>query len=92
MGNEQGEYGERLAAVETEVRALMSMLTRIESKLDASYANFVTKDILTEMLRSRDEKIARLEDDIRTKKKAWPQWASNVIAALALAYAWYHNR
>lgn len=80
MGNEQ----ERLAALE-------AILQRVESKLDKMVDNYPTRHEIEEMLRSRDERIGRLEESERSKRQTYPNWVGTVIAAVALLYSWYHG-
>lgn len=80
MGNEQ----ERLAALE-------AILQRVESKLDKMVDNYPTRNEIEEMLRSRDERIARLEEGERAKRQTYPNWVGTVIAGVALFYSWYHG-
>jgi Tfp pilus assembly protein PilO len=83
MANEQTD-GERLAALE-------AILQRVESKLDKMVDNYPTRHEIDEMFRSRDEKIARLEEGERAKRNNWPQWISAIVAGIALLYSWYHG-
>lgn len=86
MGNELTD-GERLIQLETEVRTLIGAVLRMEAKLDAQGANYVTKDVMAEMLRSRDERIARLETEAQQRQTNWPAWVAALAAVAALIIA-----
>jgi hypothetical protein len=83
MGTEYTDQ-ERMAKFETQVENLVVVVTRMDAKMDAWQANFVSKELLEEKLKSRDEKILRLENTETTKTSMLPVWIGNIISALAL--------
>jgi predicted RNase H-like nuclease (RuvC/YqgF family) len=90
---EHGDYGERLAALEAQLESVIdaqadikAYMIRLEAKLDAYQTNYVPRQELNEMFRSRDEKIARLEDELKTRRQNWPTWIG--IAASAAVSVW----
>lgn len=62
MINELTE-SERMTKLETQLENLVAVVTRMDAKMDAWQANFVSKELLDEKLRARDERITRLENE-----------------------------
>jgi hypothetical protein len=90
MANELTE-AERMTKYETQLENLVVVVTRMDAKMDAWQANFVSKELLDEKLRSRDEKIERLEQEKTSHKNTLPLWAAAVISAIALIFSvWPH--
>jgi len=83
MGTEYTDQ-ERMAKFETQVENLVVVVTRMDAKMDAWQANFVSKELLEEKLKSRDEKILRLENTETTKTSTLPIWIGTFISAIAL--------
>jgi hypothetical protein len=90
MPNELTE-AERVMKIETQVENLVSVVTRMDAKMDAWQANFVSKELLAVELKARDKEITSLNkkfDDITaektTSKNITPLWAAAIIAAVAL--------
>jgi hypothetical protein len=100
MGNELNE-GERLVKVETQLENVLKEMTtlsnsfsRLEAKLDKRENSFVTKDVLDEKLKLRDEKIEGIQKAIvemrvekqnekTTNKQIFPNWIQAVFAIAA---------
>jgi exonuclease VII small subunit len=90
MANEMTD-AERMTKYETQMENLITVVTRMDTKIDAWQANFVSKELLEEKLKSRDEKIENLNKkfgDLNTEKTTsknnLPLWAAAIIAAVAL--------
>jgi hypothetical protein len=83
---------ERMTKFETQLENLVVVVTRMDAKMDAWQANFVSKELLEEKLRSRDEKIERLEQEKSSYKNNLPFWVSAALAAIALIISiWPHK-
>lgn len=83
---------ERMTKFETQLENLVVVVTRMDAKMDAWQANFVSKELLEEKLKSRDEKIERLEQEKNSYKNNLPFWASVVLAAIAILISvWPHK-
>lgn len=89
MGSD--DYGERLRALEVQISHLIEVNTRLEAKLDAYQTNFVPRAELTEMFRLRDEKIARLEEEFKTKRQNWPIWVGIIVSTAVGIYSAIHG-
>ncbi|UJF36619.1 hypothetical protein [Paenibacillus hexagrammi] len=99
MGNE----AERLAALEAQINSFDSQLheiknalLRMDTKLDAWQSTYVPRAEISEMLRSRDEKIIALQQDIadihdekQANKQLLPNWVQVGIAIAAVAISLY---
>ncbi|NRD80263.1 hypothetical protein HPT25_23355 [Bacillus sp. BRMEA1] len=83
MANEMTE-AERMTRHETKLETIEMVLMRLEAKVDTWQANFVSKELLDEKLRSRDEKIERLEEEKSTNKHTLPLWAAVVLSGVAI--------
>lgn len=90
MANELTE-AERMTKFETQLENLMVLVTKVDTKMDAWQANFVSKELLEEKLKSRDEKIENLSKkfgDLNTEKYSnknnMPLWIAAIIAGIAL--------
>lgn len=79
---------ERLTRLETELESMKIVLLRMETKMDTWQLNFASKELLQVELKSRDEKIERLETDKTTNKNILPLWFA-VIVSIAVAI-WSH--
>lgn len=91
MGNELSD-AERMTKFETQLENLVVVVTRMDAKMDAWQANFVSKELLEEKLKSRDEKIERLEEEKSTNKHTLPLWAAVILSAIAvLVSLWPHK-
>jgi predicted nucleic acid-binding Zn-ribbon protein len=98
MGNEN-ETAERLVKLETKLETIETSLRRLEAKLDAREEKFVTRDVLNEILRSRDERslslqkaIYEIKDEKKENKKVLPDWINAFIALTALAIALFFKQ
>lgn len=85
------DHAERLAALEARLAGIEALIARIDGKLDAFQANYVPRAEITEMFRSRDERIERIEEDDKAQKTSIVSWAGVVIAGLAFAYSVFHK-
>jgi len=82
---------ERMTKLETQLENLVAVVTRMDAKMDAWQANFVSKELLDEKLRARDERITRLENEKTSHKNSLPLWAAAIIAAISLIISiWPH--
>ncbi|UUZ82364.1 hypothetical protein LJK88_49645 [Paenibacillus sp. P26] len=90
--DEEKKEGERLIKVETRLENIEVAVTRMEEKLDKWHDSYVTRIEVTEMLRARDEKIARLEKEKMAEKQSYPSWLNVIIAIAALLVAWFHGK
>lgn len=93
MGNDISD-AERLAKLETKLGTIEVVLARLEAKLDKKEDGYMTKDVLDEKLKLRDEKIEGLANRIhdllegqKTNKQLMPAWVQTVIAAAAVLVA-----
>lgn len=84
MGTEHTDQQERMAKFEAQMENVIVVVTRMDTKIDTWQANFVSKELLEEKLRSRDEKIGRLEAEENSNKKMLPVWIGTLISAVAL--------
>lgn len=97
MGNELSD-AERMTKFETQLENLVTVVTRMDAKMDAWQANFVSKELLEEKLKYVNERIERLEEDKASRKTLAPHWIATTLAAISLAftilmYAWSsHNK
>jgi anti-sigma-K factor RskA len=77
---------ERLIKLETKFEMLAETFTkaieRLEKKLDHREENFVTKEILEEKLRQRDQRIDQLESGKKEHLNRLPVWIS-ILPSLA---------
>lgn len=90
MANELTD-AERMTKFETQLENLVVVVTRMEAKMDTWQQNFVSKELLEEKLKSRDEKIERLEEAKSTNKHTLPLWVAAVIAGVSLVISiWPH--
>lgn len=84
---------ERLTKLETELESMKVVLLRMETKMDAWQMNFVTKELLDEKLRSRDDRMTRIEAEKTSFKNNLPFWVTAVLAALSTIIAiWPHMK
>lgn len=83
MGSEMTD-GEKIAKFEAQLENLVVLVTKLDAKIDAWQSSFVSKELLDEMLKSRDEKIERLENEKASHKGTLPLWAAAVISGIAL--------
>lgn len=90
MMDEQNQL-ERIVTHEAKLEAIELAITRMEAKLDAWVTNFVPRNELSEMFRSRDKEIEllkqdhkelviKIESDKANNKNLWPVWAGVVIS------------
>lgn len=90
MANELTE-GERLAKFETRLETIETVMLRMETKMDTWQANFVSKELLDEKLKARDERIGRLEQEKTSYKNNLPFWVTAVLAGISILIAiWPH--
>lgn len=97
MANEYTDQ-ERMAKFETQLENIQLVVTRMDSKMDAWQANFVSKELLEEKLNTRDREIERLDGEFTrldtekaSNKGALPLWAAAFISAIALIVSlWPH--
>lgn len=83
---------ERLTKLETEMESMKTVLLRVEAKMDAWQQNFVSKEVLNDKLKLRDDRIERLEQEKTSYKNNLPFWFSVFISAAAFFYAiWPHK-
>ncbi|KZE79655.1 hypothetical protein [Paenibacillus elgii] len=84
--------GERLTKVETRLENIEVAVTRMEEKLDKWHGNYISRVEMNELLRSRDERIERIEQERLANKQLYPGWINILIAFAALLVAWFHNK
>jgi anti-sigma-K factor RskA len=83
---------ERMTKFETQLENLVTVVTRMDAKMDAWQANFVSKELLAVELKARDKEIERLEQEKTSYKNNLPFWASVVLAAIAIFISiWPHK-
>jgi len=83
VGNEQ-DNSERLVRLETKFEMLEVVLNRIEHKLDVREERYITREVLTEILKSRDDKDVSLQKqitEIKTEKKEGRRMMPDIIMA-----------
>jgi cob(I)alamin adenosyltransferase len=99
MANEYTEAErERIVIHDTKLENIEMVILRLEAKVDAWQANFVSKEILEEKLKIRDEKIDRLEKEIdrlekekTSHKNNLPLWVASIVASISLIVSiWPH--
>lgn len=59
MSSEQTD-AERMTKFETQMENVLAIVTKMDTKIDAWQANFVSKEMLDEKLKARDKEIDRL--------------------------------
>lgn len=64
MGNELTD-AERMTKFETQLENVVMVVTRMETKMEAWQANFVSKELLEEKLKVRDRENERLGQEIQ---------------------------
>lgn len=84
MGNEL-TGAERMTRFETQLENLVVVVTR----MDTWQVNFVSKELLDEKLRARDEKIERLENEKTSHKNNLPLWIAAAVISLIVSI-WPH--
>ncbi|KEQ23604.1 nucleotide exchange factor GrpE [Paenibacillus tyrfis] len=84
--------GERLMKVETRLENIEDAVTRMEEKLDKWHGNYISRVEMNELLRARDERIERIEQERLANKQLYPGWINILIAFAALLVAWFHNK
>lgn len=97
MANEYTDP-ERMAKFETQLENIQLVVTRMDSKMDAWQANFVSKELLEEKLKARDREIDRLDNEFKqldtekaSHKNTLPLWAATIVAAISLIVSlWPH--
>lgn len=90
MGNEYTDT-ERMTKLETQLENVVMVVTRMDAKMDTWQASFVSKELLEEKLKSRDEKLKQLEDSKSSYKNTLPLWVGAGFAALSLIISiWPH--
>jgi predicted RNase H-like nuclease (RuvC/YqgF family) len=90
MANELSE-AERMTKFETQLENLLVVVSRMDAKMDTWQANFVSKELLEEKLKARDERINRLESEKASHKNVLPLWAAAIVAAISLIISiWPH--
>lgn len=88
---------QRLAGLEVEVKNIKETVNKIDNKIDLMVSNFPTRQELTAELKSRDEAIAAVWEDLQDfkddqkknssdKKHLTPVWISVIISLIALVY------
>lgn len=68
MANDMSE-AERMTKFETQLENLVTVVTRMDAKMDAWQANFVSKELLDEKLKARDNENVRLNNEIQKLEK-----------------------
>jgi hypothetical protein len=68
MANDMTD-AERMAKYETQMENLITVVTRMDTKIDAWQANFVSKELLDEKLKARDRENERLSDEVERLEK-----------------------
>jgi septal ring factor EnvC (AmiA/AmiB activator) len=74
---EQKDY-ERIAKLETQLESLTEGLKRIENKLDAYTANFITRTEADIRFRNIEKELTEVKDDNRANRAFW-------VSVIALA-------
>ncbi|WP_199426574.1 hypothetical protein [Thermaerobacillus caldiproteolyticus] len=77
---EQKDY-ERIAKLETQLESLTEGLKRIENKLDAYTANFITKAEADIRFKNIEKELMEVKDDKRTNRAFWVS-----VSALAVTF------
>lgn len=91
MGMEAKDY-ERMATMEEQIKQLVGAVNNLTQKLDSWQGNYVPRQELGEMFRSRDKDIQELRMELRTvrqeknnNKLVIVAWAGVVVSVLAVA-------
>lgn len=91
MGMEAKDY-ERMATMEEQIKQMVQAVNGLTQKLDTWQNNYVPRQELGEMFRSRDEKIGALTTELATLrneknsgKGLWPAWAGVGVSVMAIA-------
>lgn len=92
MGDEYTEEErERMAKLEIRLENIELVVTRMDLKMDAWQANFVSKELLEEKLKLQNKEIERLQNELerldnerKSYKSSLPLWAAAFIAAISL--------
>lgn len=94
MGNEYSEAErERIVVHGAKLETIEMVLMRLEAKVDAWQANFVSKEMLEEKLKARDERINRIENEKVTHKNNMPAWVAAAVAIVSLIISfWPHMK
>lgn len=92
MSNELSD-AERMTKIETQMENVLQIVTKMDAKMDAWQASFVSKELLEEKLKYLYERLERLEEEKKSKKTLAPHWVATTLAAISLAftilmYAW----
>lgn len=90
MANELSE-AERMAKFETQLENVVLIVTKMDAKMDAWQANFVSKELLEEKLKARDKEIdrlnnefIRLENEKNSNKSTLPLWVGAFFTGINL--------
>lgn len=88
MANELSE-AERMAKFETKLENVVLIVTKMDAKMDAWQANFVSKELLEEKLKARNKEIdrlnnvfIRLENEKNSHKSTLPLWVGAFLRGL----------
>jgi len=77
---EQKDY-ERIAKLETQLESVTEGLKRIENKLDAYTANFITRSEAEIRFKNFEKELIELKDDKRANRAFWVS-----VSALAVTF------
>lgn|ERR1700730_16270279 len=97
MENEYTETEiERMVKLETRLENIELLITRMDTKMDAWQADYVSKELLEEKLKSQSREIERLENELQrleSEKKSYksslPLWAAVFISAISLVVSFW---
>lgn len=91
MSDNEMEFRERFARMEESLKIIPGLLTELRSEVKDLKQNLVTRTEVTEMFRSRDDRLNSLEkrlDGMETDKRqsnaTLPSWVGIVLTILGL--------
>jgi exonuclease VII small subunit len=83
---------ERLTRLETRLETIEEAIMKLDMKLDAWQSHFVSKEMLEDKLRLRDERLDRLEREKATHKNVLPMWVAVGISLVSVVLSYFSHK
>lgn len=85
------ETERELASIKSDVKNMMVLLVDIKDELKNMNQNYVPRTEINEMLRGRDEKIKKLEDNYNSSKQLTVSWVAVFVSIMAFIATFIHK-
>jgi hypothetical protein len=85
------ETERELASIKSDVKNMMVLLVDIKDELKNMNQNYVPRTEINEMLRGRDEKIKKLEDNYNSSKQLTVSWVAVFVSIMAFIATFVHK-